>query len=272
MIPFLAYAQNEGNKDSTNVPAEKVENKAVPNDTVVNEDSVPVVNVQEDNSGTEALSIIISEKIKDITELNNTINQKSDSISLLLDSIQSLKGNYNNDIDSLNNVISSLIDEKKQLEEKTKALATVSNIIYKQCLLYPLERKYNKSFVDESVHAINSLGIRNNPKYKEVCNTYWDLLNGYSSYNQEVLDFLKSQYESFELKRWNIPDITKNGCKTELMNLRYYSLYKNKDVKPWKSITYLDKVIDDLLSILSGKQPLNEVNFKNLIDRVTPKM
>jgi len=51
MIPFLAYAQNEGNKDSTNVPVEKVENKAVPNDTVVNEDSVPVVNVQVVNSG-----------------------------------------------------------------------------------------------------------------------------------------------------------------------------------------------------------------------------
>ena len=273
MIPLLTFAQKKGDKKSNKEKAEQVETiQTSTSEDVENNEQGGTFKVQENITGTDALSVVISQQLGSISDLNKLIELKTDTITHLNDSIGDLIDMYEKNINTLKDSSNSLKKENSNLENKTVAIASISNIVYKQCLLYPLERRYNKTFIDESIQALNVLGVKNNPKYKEVCDTYWDLLNEYSIYNQELLEFLQSQFESFSLKHWNIPDVARNGCKSEVSNLKYYTLYKNKDVKPWKSISYIDKVLDDLLAMLSGKQQLDETNFKNLIDRITPKV
>lgn len=261
LISFIVHAEDNDTIECANQVNKQDSTKVViSNDPIKNNQEKSISPIEETTS-IEVVSLeILAEKQNEVNSLKHDLKEKDDEILLL-------KGEK----DVLENSIRDLTKERDDLKGKIQAFSSMSNVVFKQCLLYPLERKYNKSFVEESMRAINELGIRTNQKYKDYCDTYWDLLENYVSYNQEVLNRLTSQYESFSLKHWNISDVAKTGCQTEITTLSYYQFYKNKDVKPWKSITYLDAVIDDWLAMLIGKQTLNENNFKSLIERVTPK-
>lgn len=274
LVPTMTFAQND--KSEKGKKKQKTEQtvgeETTPADSAENKLGISTQVADVTASATEkGLSEILAEKQQENKDLKKSIQEKSDSIKYLIDSIAQLKSFQKGEIKELKDSINTLNKENKELKNKTQALASLSHVVYKQCLLYPLERKYNKKFVDESLQTLKTLDVKNNARYKEICDTYWDLLEEYSRYNQEILTFLTTQYESFSLKQWNITDVTKGGCKSELEKLSYYSLYKKKDIKPWKSIIYLDNVIDDLIAMLSGKKNLNEANFKDLITRVTPK-
>lgn len=271
LIPIVSFAQDMKHVGRQETDQTKVVGSANADST----ENVPKEHFSDAETTALAtergLSEILMEKQPENKDLRKSVQEKSDSIKMLTDYIRQLETSHLESKKELWDSIKVLNKENQVLKTKTQVLATLSHVVYKQCLLYPLERKYSKKFVEESLRSLEALGIRNNEKYREVCETYWDLLKKYSLYNQEVLSFLQTQNESFTLKRWNINEITKEGCKSDLERLSYYQFYKTKDIKPWKSIIYLDKVIDDLKSMLSGEKKLNEANFKDLINRVKPE-
>lgn len=217
------------------------------------------------------LGEILSEKQSEIKILRDNIRVLNDSIISLNSFIKNEEKITSSELLNKQRIIDDLNHKNSDLINKLNAYSSISQIVYKQCLLYPLERKYDESFVKESVQCITVMGIKDNEKYKDVYNTYWDLLNNYSIYNEEIKSFLISQYESFNLKHWTLSEIIKEGSLKSMQRLSYYQYYKNKDVKPWKSIPYLDKVFDDYLSMMDDKSVLNQQNFNALIDRVSPK-
>lgn len=271
LIPIVSFAHDMNHEGQQETDQTKVVGSANADST----ENVPKEHSSDAETTAPAtergLSEILVEKQPENKDLRKSVQEKSDSIKMLTDYIRQLETSHLESMKELWDSIKVLNKENQVLKTKTQVLATLSHVVYKQCLLYPLERKYSKKFVEESLRSLEALGIRNNEKYREVCETYWDLLKKYSLYNQEVLSFLQTQNESFTLKRWNINEITKEGCKSDLERLSYYQFYKTKDIKPWKSIIYLDKVIDDLKSMLSGEKKLNEANFKDLINRVKPE-
>lgn len=269
LCSFLSLAQNKVEKNTDKGKADQtVSSRTTVQDTIDNRKEQQL----------EALVQTISENRSTIEQLRNNLKQKNDTIKLLNRTIQHLYEEHNKEIDCLNDTlkriredINRIREENENLRKKEEAQTSLSRIVYKQCLLYPLERRYKKSFVEESMKTIEALNIRTNPKYKETCDTYWNLLERYAEYNNEVLAFLEETKSSFHYKDWKINDHSKQGCLKKLNGLPYFLLYKDKDREPYRSISYLDGVIDDFLSMLKGKETLNESNFQKLIDRVRPR-
>lgn len=262
LCSFLSLAQNKVEKNTDKGKAEQtISSRTTVQDTIDNRKEQQL----------EALVQTISENRSTIGQLRNNLKQKNDTIRLLNRTIQHLYEEHNKEIDFLKDTLKRIREENENLRKKEEAQTSLSKIVYKQCLLYPLERRYKKSFVEESMKTIEALNIRTNPKYKEICDTYWDLLERYAEYNNEVLAFLEETKSSFHYKDWKINDTSRQGCMDKLKKLNYFLFYKDKDREPYKSISYLDGVIDDFLSILTGKETLNESNFQKLIDRVKPR-
>lgn len=171
---------------------------------------------------------------------------------------------------NLDSINSKKIEEKdsiiSELQNQISALGVLDDIIVKQCLLFPLERSFDKDFVDNCSSCLQNLKIGDNVKFKDLYNVYYPLLGEYSRYNEEVYSFLKSQFESFRLKQWKLSDSYKTMLIANIKNLKYYELYKDKDQEPWRSILFLDGIIDDFTLMLSGKKELSEENMINLIN------
>lgn len=195
-----------------------------------------------------------------------TIKKERDSIQVKYDSLftenEALKSNaVKNSVDL--HAKDSLIDD---LNKQISAFGVLNEIIYKQCLLYPLEKPYDKELIDNSQKCLLNLKIGENPKYKNVYEVYFPLLALYSEYNNEVYSFLESQKQSFELKQWKLSESYKTMILEMIKSLKYYDLYKDKDQEPWRSILFLDGIIDDFTFMLTGKKELSEENMINLIN------
>lgn len=73
--------------------------------------------------------------------------------------------------------------------------------------------------------------------------------------------------EQLKVKGWNIRESAKNNAQNALKNLKYYEYYQKKDKYPWKSIVYLDEVIDDYFKLLESPK-INEKKLQDLINKL----
>lgn len=170
---------------------------------------------------------------------------------------------------------------KKQLQEKDDSLAqirkqlrTLDVIIFKQCMLYPLERRYSSKFVDESLRCLDLLSLES--KWPDDYNRFIDLLKNYKAYNEELLQFLKDQKSSFDMKRWNVNAVSAEGSLNKLKQTRYYQVYekrgtKTADGKPQPSISYLNMQVKTLEQILANPENITEKNILEIIKNLEPR-
>ena len=91
-------------------------------------------------------------------------------------------------------------DEKNSLKIKydglVKEFSTLDAIVYKQCLLYPLEGRYNENLINEALRAAHSfanLSPQKSAEFNECMKTYEPLLHQYEKYNEEIMNLLKTK-------------------------------------------------------------------------------
>ena len=235
-------------------------------------------------------SLSFAQQGKDPYSINNdadsTISQIAeaepcpiDTVELLNDSIVKLSqqlSHYRDTIQSLKKKIISLNDEKTYLQSELKKrindLNAIDSIVYKQCLIRPLYRRYSKEEIDELLHCLSVMSIEKS--YKDDYETYHHLLDNYSTYNNEVISFLERQKKRINAILaggatidWKDFDDTANRWFDKLSYSKYY---KRRTSPPWESITYLDEVIEDFFKQIQSSK-LSEESIQELIGRLTPK-
>lgn len=167
---------------------------------------------------------------------------------------------------------------KKDFETIKQAVLSKDAVLYKQCLLYPLERKYNPTLISDALSTVDvfaSLG-QMSEKFEAYRNTYEPLLKQYEQYNQQLLDYLRGCIGYIEKREEKLGDgrqisIPKDSWLNELKALPYYQeCYAKKDTPPFKSIIYLDEIIDDFKSVIEQKGDVKS-DLQKLVKKLEPK-
>lgn len=240
---------------------------------------------KEDNSVIEAMSITIR-------ELNSKNDQLEKQVKLLekdkeneLNQIRKLKKEVQDrdrQSDSLKDSVLSLQNKLSKVESNYKELAQqvskISDVIAKQCLLYPLEGKYSPTFIKEAIQTISAIdflyeNINEKPskEYEDTKATYFSLLEDYKRYNDEILKFVKERIcGEGEMIGWNFGPNGKKDLNNELERLTYVQdCYNVRNDPPYKSIIYLDNMIDRIKSALSKKGNIKD-DINQIIKDLTP--
>ena len=221
----------------------------------------------------------LSEKQQEIDGLNDSIkklNAKLNAtIKMSLDESQNsnlLIGHYQDTISQLRNENASLLNDIRlkndSLRSSKDLLLSLDNIVYKECLLFPLERRFNAKYIEDSKRCLDAMGTsKTHPKEYE---TYYHFLGEYASFNQELINFLRDQDKRLEMKQWKVNELAISQAEVGLKDFAYYKYYLNRNKSPWESILYLDETIDEFFKLLkSGK--LNSTTMQELIQRLKPK-
>ena len=227
------------------------------------------------NDNVTTLLSELTDKRNEINELNDSINKLNESINttIRLGSEESLK--QNDRISALQDTINQLrgenlrlVEEIRVKQDSLKIFATLDNIIYKECLLYPLERRYNPKYIEDAKHCLAAMNVeRTHPKEHH---TYYHFLDEYAAFNQEVLSFLKEQENGLSMKHWKINEIAISQADAGFKRLRYSRYYQNRNKSPWESILYLDETIERFFTLLKNGK-LNAEAMQELIKRLEPK-
>ena len=166
---------------------------------------------------------------------------------------------------------------KKDFETLKQTVLSKDAVLYKQCLLYPLERRYNPALIADALATVNlfaGLG-QTSDKFEEYSNTYQPLLNQYGLYNQQLVDFFQECIGYIEKREEKLGEGGQVSAPKkwleELKGLPYYKeCYVGKDAPPFKSIIYLDEVIDEFKVAIEKNDGLKS-ELQNLIKKLEPK-
>lgn len=242
------------------------------NDSIIQkaEDKTPTVQDELWNR-IELLTLQLASKEKTIIRL------KEDSVAMQSDIAQ-----QNGRIVELEKAVASsnaLVEtSKKDFETIKQAVLSKDAVLYKQCLLYPLERRCNSSLISDALNTVDvfaNLGQMSD-KFEEYRNTYEPLLKQYDLYNQQLLGYLLGCIEYIEKREAKLGDgrqipIPKDSWLNELKELPYYQeCYVKKDIPPFKSIIYLDEVVDDFKSVIEQKGDVKP-DLQKLVKKLEPK-
>lgn len=194
---------------------------------------------------------------QDTLEYSKKLTIKEGEISILKKDYQSLE----NERDSY----------KQKYDNLTRELENLDGVIYKQCLLYPLEAKFNAKSVEEAIRSVDAISsLLKNPSkdFLDTKKIYYPLLKSYDQYNQELLYFVENEIQYVEMTNWVIGNSHKQKFSEEIKQLSYYKdCYLKRNTPPYKSIVYLDEIIDSFLSILK-KNGNVEMDLKNLLQKL----
>lgn len=266
-LPCFLFAQNKNNKDTTNTALSTVEqNKTVDN-------KAALASLAEELAGKNNKIKHLEDSIGKLHEMVASKN-KEFKTKIKLDSTNnsSKLGLYQERIKKDSQKIGQLSKRIKELETINNARGTIDEDVFNLFLLHSLEIRYNEKYIEDALKSLEALNIPENPKYKKYCDVYIPLLEYYKQLNQDVIDFFKREQNSFNMKRWAVNNMVKEGALKEFQKISYYKYYKQRNESPYQSIPYLDYVIDDFYKMMEGKLPLNEKSFQKLIDRLTPRV
>ena len=211
----------------------------------VTEQKATQENKQEEVNNNDILIRQLGEKATKIDELETKINNLNEQLTNEQNRINTEKEKFKKEEERLNNSIKKLNGEKQELERKLEdyknRFKDLNKIIYKQCLYYTLEKPYNPKLIDDAKKCLDMMEMDIKSSHSTEFDTYRPFLDTYAQYNSEVKTFLK--------------------------NLKYYEYYQKKDKYPWKSIVYLDEVIDDYFKLLESPK-INEKKLQDLINKL----
>ena len=221
----------------------------------------------------------LPEKLQEIDGLNDSIkrlNGKLDA-TIKMSKKESQRTNlqiecFKDTITQLRNENASLLNDIRLKDDSLRSskalILSLDNIVYKECLLFPLERRYNAKYIADSKRCLEAMGT--NKSHPKEYQTYYHFLDEYESFNQALIKFLKYQSDCLKMKQWDVNELAIKQAKDGLNKLPYYKYYVNRNKYPWESILYLDETIDEFLKLLnSGK--LNSKTMEELIQRLQSK-
>ena len=241
------------------------------NDTIANKVEEKTTTVQDElweRFNTQAVQL--DQKQKTITRLKEDSAAMQADISLQKGKIVELE----KEVAEANKAAEK---SKRDYETIKQAVLSKDAVLYKQCLLYPLEQRYKPDLIDDAlgtVSAFAELG-QMSERFQEYKNTYEPLLKQYGQYNQQLLDYLLSRIEYIEVREKKLGEgrqipIPDNWMK-ELKDLPYYQeCYIGKDTPPYKSIIYLDDVIDEIKNAIEQNSGL-KTELQKLAKKLEPK-
>lgn len=226
-------------------------------------------NNQEVDNTESSLSLSRVEEDHKSTDVDSVIRSLNEKITILSQELSS----KDNSIQDLRNQINMLQNEKtdilESLQRKDSVLSAIDSIVYKQCLIRPLYRRYDSKEIKELIHCLDAMNINNT--HTESYSTYYPLLKSYESLNNEVRSFLERRKQSYEKKEWTLDwDQELDAAEMSFKRVSYHTYYEKRNIRPWKSIVYLDEVIDDFFKLLSSKK-LNQSSLNDLIGRLVEK-
>ena len=242
----------------------------------VTEQKATQENKQEDGNQISILIKQLGEKDTIIDKLENQINMLNKQLTNEKSVAQTKEGEFKQKENSLNETITQLKNEKQALKSRNDTIEqnlkdleqrfkNLDKIIYKQCLYYTLEHRYNPQLVNDARQCLEKMDTKSS--HPTEFETYRPFLDTYAKYNSEVKGFLKGQQKNLKRKGWNINEIARLQARHNLEHLEYYNYYKKKDKYPWQSIVYLDEVIDDYFKLLESSK-INEKNLQELINKL----
>lgn len=252
MLPFYTFAQNgtkQGFKNNDLTLLNSIDEKS---DSIIkllnnNISNVPQ-QIPDNPQGCQ----------NDLGKHETKIKNKNDTITLCAKKIDSL----NSKIDSLNSKINTLTSQNDTLVKNANFF---NETIFKQCLLYPLEGRYDSIFISECKQCLIDMKIKE--RHTDLYNTYFHFLDEYKGFNKDVKDFLEGQKTELERKNGKL-DMIKLKAELKIKRLPYYKYYNKRYQDPWESIPYLDEVIDKFFSLLNSNE-LNKKNLQELINKLS---
>lgn len=168
-------------------------------------------------------------------------------------------------------------DWKTRYEAIRNAILANDAVLYKQCLLYPLEGRYNPTLIDDALNTISSfakLGISSN-EFNTYRTTYEPLLTQYKQFNNDLIAHLQDFIGQIEKKQRLMGNdsftIEYESWKAKLQALPYYKLYEKRNNPPYKSIIYLDNQIDEYLDLIR-KAPKDVNAAKKALQDIVKKL
>ncbi len=221
-----------------------------------------------------ALLLSIKSMQKENKLLQSQIEQlKADTIRLAkangkqLDNIRNIEKEKSELQNKLN-------ERNKQYNEIVEKIRRVDAIIYKQCLLYPLEGRFNSESITESLNTVEAFSKLSNTPSEKFINyrkVYEPLLRDYERYNNEIIIFLETKVKPRINKDTGILGTShKDRLQRDLKALSYYKFYLSRNTPPYRSIIYLDDTIDMFIETIK-KQGNIEKDIEKLIKRLSPK-
>lgn len=235
------------------------------------------------------LTLVLTEKQREIGRLNDSIatlhkerkaadQHWADSAKLLNSRLADADRRWADSIKARQKTIAQLQNENSQLHErieaagrKDAAAGKISEVVFRQCLLYPLERRYDSTLIKESLESLEAIGIADKPAYRKYANAYIHLLKDYGRYNRQLIDIMNDAFKSFSFKRWQINSMVAQGVLDQLKAWEYYKYYVRRNQDPWESIIYLDEIIEELVNMLHAPETITEDKCNKLLNKTTPK-
>lgn len=242
------------------------------NDTVVQQGEEKTPSIQD-----ELWDRITEQTLQLASKEKTIIRLKEDSVAMQVDITQK-KGRIEELEREIAEANKAAEKSKKEYETIKQAVLSKDAVLYKQCLLYPLERRYNPALIADALSTVNvfaGLGQMSD-KFEEYRNTYQPLLNQYEQYNQQLLAFLEGCIEYITIREDKMGEsgrvsVPKDKWLNEMNELSYYKeCYIGKDNPPFKSIIYLDEIIDDFKSVIEQKGDVKS-DLQKLVKKLEPK-
>lgn len=249
----------------------------VANDSIESNSSI-LQDTNNTNSNTSsinnALAITVESLQKQIDGNNARISVLRDSISLLKTTEKSLR----QEIETYKKDKESALNEKRSWEDKynnlSRNISRLDALVYKQCLLYPLEARYDSTSIKEALTVVSSfadLPVQASNNFQNYRSTYEPLLRNYKSYNDELVGFLENKLATIRLTGGVVRSAHKDKFRNELIQLAYYKqYYLDRNKKPYRSILYLDQAIDKFIDLIKSNNVI-DAELERLINSLKPK-
>lgn len=220
-----------------------------------------------DTTAVNNVASLLQQTLEDsIAVLNGKITELSNLLTIRQDTI-----------DRREQRIAQLEAQCSELLQQQGAYTQLSDIIFKQCLLYPLEGRYNKKQIQNSIQCLNELDIWENPLYKADCDVYRPMLLHYEQYNSELIALVTDILQLLQRKQELNPNYRftqleiDNYLVGKLQQLPYYPFYQKRNNPPYQSIIYLDDVVEKLLAMKDRPDTITPDALNAIIDKLTPK-
>lgn len=166
-------------------------------------------------------------------------------------------------------------NEINNLKNRMKAYDSLDDLIYRQCLLFPLERKYNERLVTQSIQCLQALELDKNERYQKVYNDYFPILQNYELYTQEIAGVLSATLQSQSFG--SLETLRKSGqtsvvakidqikeyAAAQFNTTGYCKYYKDKN---GPKSAYLNSVLDEFHQLPADK--FTRENIQTIIEKL----
>lgn len=223
-----------------------------------------------------------------IDRLEAGIKEKNDTIALLQQELEALRANsvreqqedkalaaardsvqrLGRELYESRRQLSAMADSLQSLSGLQAAVARIDTLVLQQCLLYPLEVECSDRLIREALTTLDRLQIKQRGLFQNEYDTYAPLLRQYKQYTADVAKLLQGVAKRFDRLGYKVEPNIVRTVQNQLKASAYYPLYQQRNRPPYRSIPYLDRVVDDLLAMLDGKAPLTREYFGRLMERV----